>query len=137
MYNFRFDSDQPAIQTNATVGFFKTGGPMPALIQAPGGVPDTFPYADTYRNGNSNSYSYRHRYVYTDPDCYCDSNRHGYFYAYSNGNVHAHSYSYAYCDSHCNCDCDRNSKRDTLLRPRRLVPTNTNCDTAAYSNAKV
>ena len=27
LYNFRFDADQPPNPTNATVGFFKTGGP--------------------------------------------------------------------------------------------------------------
>ncbi|MGC1321632.1 MAG: hypothetical protein WA849_05590, partial [Candidatus Udaeobacter sp.] len=39
LYNFRFDADQSPNPTDATVGFFKTGGPMPVLIQAPGGVP--------------------------------------------------------------------------------------------------
>ena len=43
LYNFRFDADQPPNPTNATVGFFKTGAPMPALIQAPGGVPTPSP----------------------------------------------------------------------------------------------
>ena len=38
LYNFRFDADQPPNPTNATVGYFKTGGPGPVLIQAPGGV---------------------------------------------------------------------------------------------------
>ena len=38
LYNFRFDADQPPNPTNATVGFFKTGSPMPAVIQAPGNV---------------------------------------------------------------------------------------------------
>jgi hypothetical protein len=43
LYNFRFDADQSPNPTDATVGFFKTGGPMPALIQAPGGVPTPSP----------------------------------------------------------------------------------------------
>jgi hypothetical protein len=43
LYNFRFDADQPPNPTNATVGYFKTGGPSPALIQAPGGVPTPSP----------------------------------------------------------------------------------------------
>ncbi len=37
LYNFRFDADQPPQQTNATVGFFKTGSPMMVPIQAPSG----------------------------------------------------------------------------------------------------
>ena len=43
LYNFRFDADQPPNPTDATVGFFKTGGPMLALIQAPGSVPTPSP----------------------------------------------------------------------------------------------
>jgi hypothetical protein len=43
LYNFRFDADQSPNLTDATVGFFKTGGPMPVLIQAPGGVPTPSP----------------------------------------------------------------------------------------------
>jgi hypothetical protein len=39
LYNFRFDADQPPNPTDATVGFFKTGLPMPVVIQAPGNVP--------------------------------------------------------------------------------------------------
>jgi hypothetical protein len=35
LYNFRFDSDQAPHTTTATVGFFKTGSPIPVLIQAP------------------------------------------------------------------------------------------------------
>src|SRR5947208_3009455 len=35
LYNFRFDSDQAPHITTATVGFFKTGSPMPVVIQAP------------------------------------------------------------------------------------------------------
>ena len=35
LYNFRFDADQPPQAVNATVGFFKTGSPMPVAIQAP------------------------------------------------------------------------------------------------------
>ena len=37
LYNFRFDADQPPQETNATVGFFKTGSPMMVAIQAPAG----------------------------------------------------------------------------------------------------
>ena len=37
MYNFRFDSDQPPQTTNSTVGFFKTGTPIPVQIQGPSG----------------------------------------------------------------------------------------------------
>ena len=36
LYNFRFDADQPPNPTDATVGFFKTGGPTPVLVEAPG-----------------------------------------------------------------------------------------------------
>src|SRR4029077_9883412 len=43
LYNFRFDADQSPNPTNATVGFFKTGSPMGALVQAPGGVPTPTP----------------------------------------------------------------------------------------------
>jgi hypothetical protein len=39
LYNFRFDADQPPNPTDSTVGFFKTGGTMPVVIQAPGNVP--------------------------------------------------------------------------------------------------
>jgi hypothetical protein len=38
LYNFRFDADQAPNPTDATVGFFKTGGPIPVVIQAPGDV---------------------------------------------------------------------------------------------------
>ncbi|HEY4273802.1 MAG TPA: hypothetical protein VGM65_17525 [Candidatus Udaeobacter sp.] len=43
LYNFRFDADQAPNPTDATVGFFKTGAPMPALIEAPGSVPTPSP----------------------------------------------------------------------------------------------
>ncbi len=43
LYNFRFDADQPPNPTDATVGFFKTGGPTPVLIEAPGSVPTPSP----------------------------------------------------------------------------------------------
>ena len=36
LYNFRFDADQPPNPTNATVGFFKTGSPMPVVVKLPG-----------------------------------------------------------------------------------------------------
>jgi len=35
LYNFRFDSNQAPHTTTATVGFFKTGSPMPVVIEAP------------------------------------------------------------------------------------------------------
>ncbi len=35
LYNFRFDSNKPPVNTNATVGFFKTGSPITVAIQAP------------------------------------------------------------------------------------------------------
>jgi hypothetical protein len=37
LYNFRFDADQPPQSSSATVGFFKTGSPITAAIQGPGG----------------------------------------------------------------------------------------------------
>ncbi|MGA7274023.1 MAG: hypothetical protein WBX14_04180, partial [Candidatus Udaeobacter sp.] len=43
LYNFRFDAGQAPNPTNATVGFFKTGSPMPVVIQAPGSVPTPSP----------------------------------------------------------------------------------------------
>ena len=45
LYNFRFDADQPPHTTSATVGFFKTGSPMPVEIQAPaaGATPTASP----------------------------------------------------------------------------------------------
>ena len=43
LYNFRFDADQPPNPTDATAGFFKTGSPMPVVIQAPGDVPAPSP----------------------------------------------------------------------------------------------
>src|SRR6266516_6101563 len=39
LYNFRFDADQPPNPTNATVGYFKTGSPTFAGVQAAGNVP--------------------------------------------------------------------------------------------------
>ena len=35
LYNFRFDSNQPPVNTNATVGFFKTGSPITVALQGP------------------------------------------------------------------------------------------------------
>ena len=44
LYNFRFDADQPPQNANATIGFFKTGSPITAAIQAPaGGTPTPSP----------------------------------------------------------------------------------------------
>jgi hypothetical protein len=43
LYNFRFDADQPPNPTNATVGYFKTGSPMPVVVQAAGNVPAPSP----------------------------------------------------------------------------------------------
>jgi hypothetical protein len=47
LYNFRFDCNQPPQAVSATVGFFKTGSPMMAAIQAPmgGGTPSPTPTA--------------------------------------------------------------------------------------------
>ena len=39
LYNFRFDADQAPNPTNATVGYFKTGSPTVAVVQAAGNVP--------------------------------------------------------------------------------------------------
>lgn len=35
MYNFRFDSNRPPANANATVGFFKTGSPVTVQVQGP------------------------------------------------------------------------------------------------------
>ena len=35
LYNFRFDADRPPHTANATIGFFKTGGPITVTIEAP------------------------------------------------------------------------------------------------------
>jgi len=35
LYNFRFDSNRPPQNVNATIGFFKTGAPIPVQVQAP------------------------------------------------------------------------------------------------------
>jgi hypothetical protein len=35
MYNFRFDSNRPPQNMNATIGFFKTGAPMNVQVQGP------------------------------------------------------------------------------------------------------
>lgn len=35
LYNFRFDSNRPPTNVNATVGFFKTGAPMNVQVQGP------------------------------------------------------------------------------------------------------
>jgi hypothetical protein len=35
LYNFRFDSNKPPTNTNAMIGFFKTGSPITVPIQAP------------------------------------------------------------------------------------------------------
>lgn len=35
MYNFRFDSNRPPQNVNATIGFFKTGSPMTIQVQGP------------------------------------------------------------------------------------------------------
>src|SRR6478736_2432300 len=43
LYNFRFDADQPPQTASATVGYFKTGSPTAALVQAAGNVPMASP----------------------------------------------------------------------------------------------
>ena len=35
LYNFRFDSNRPPQTVSATIGFFKTGGPMNVDVQGP------------------------------------------------------------------------------------------------------
>jgi hypothetical protein len=35
LYNFRFDSNRPPTNVNATIGFFKTGNPMNVQVQGP------------------------------------------------------------------------------------------------------
>jgi hypothetical protein len=35
LYNFRFDSNRPPQNVNATVGFFKTGAPITVQVQGP------------------------------------------------------------------------------------------------------
>jgi hypothetical protein len=35
LYNFRFDSNRPPTNVNATIGFFKTGSPMDVQVQGP------------------------------------------------------------------------------------------------------
>lgn len=37
MYNFRFDSNQPPVEGNATLGFFKTGSPITVSVVVPSG----------------------------------------------------------------------------------------------------
>ena len=39
LYNFRFDSNRPPENKNATIGFFKTGAPITVQIQGPSAVP--------------------------------------------------------------------------------------------------
>ncbi len=39
LYNFRFDANRPPQAVNATIGYFKTGGPSTVAIQGP--MPDT------------------------------------------------------------------------------------------------
>jgi len=41
LYNFRFDSNRPPVNTSATIGFFKTGTPITVTVQAPAGAPTT------------------------------------------------------------------------------------------------
>ncbi|MEO7836896.1 MAG: hypothetical protein ABIS21_04575, partial [Acidimicrobiales bacterium] len=38
LYNIRFDSDRPPMNTLATIGFFKTGAPVTVIVQAPQGT---------------------------------------------------------------------------------------------------
>jgi hypothetical protein len=39
MYNFRFDSNRPPENMNATIGFFKTGNPITVQVQGPSAQP--------------------------------------------------------------------------------------------------
>ena len=41
MYNIRFDSNRPPMNTLATIGFFKTGAPVAVVVQAPSGTNPT------------------------------------------------------------------------------------------------
>ena len=103
LYNFRFDADQAPNPTNATVGYFKTGGPAAGSNSGSRGCTDTVPYAHTYRNANGNSYSYCHRYVYTDSDGYL------YPHADTNGNRYSDRYTYFNSDSHSYCNTNSDS----------------------------
>ena len=38
LYNFRFDSNRPPADANATIEFFKTGSPIQVAVQGPGAV---------------------------------------------------------------------------------------------------
>jgi hypothetical protein len=53
LYNFRFDSNAPPQNVNATVGFFKTGSPVTAAIQAPSAVAVPKSRADFDGDGKS------------------------------------------------------------------------------------
>ncbi len=71
LYNFRFDADQPPQETDASVGFFKTGSPMTVAIQAPAGgatptptpTPTTTPTATPTPKDPSYSAPRRKRYT--------------------------------------------------------------------------
>jgi hypothetical protein len=43
LYNIRFDSNRPPMNTSATIGFFKTGAPVTVKVQAPRGTDPTCP----------------------------------------------------------------------------------------------
>ena len=70
LYNFRFDADQPPQQTNATVGYFKTGSPMT------GCDPGTF-RERWLTNSNTNCHCNGDGDSNTDCDRYGHSNRNG------------------------------------------------------------
>ena len=50
LYNFRFDSTRPPVNTRATIGFFKTGSPITVTVQAPAGPPTSSRCPDCTRN---------------------------------------------------------------------------------------
>ena len=41
MYNIRFDANRPPVNSNATIGFFKTGAPMTIVVAAPASADST------------------------------------------------------------------------------------------------
>ena len=124
LYNFRFDADQAPNPTNATVGYFKTGGPMPALIQAPGGGPTPSPTPTPTATPTATPTMLRpqlrsHR---PRPPLLLPLPRLLLRQHLQHGNVHAHSYSYSYptatatCDRHTDTYCDCHIRHQHLLR---------------------
>lgn len=68
MYNFRFDSSQPPVEGQVTLGFFKTGDPITVTVQIPSGAV-TAAYSVSGRVVDSNGAGIRGaRVTMTDPD---------------------------------------------------------------------